>query len=48
MPILNLVIRSLALVVVNFMMDKIVMGPRFALLVSNSNTLLEIAQVLRA
>ena len=47
-PILSLVIRSLALVVVNFMMDKIVMGSRFALLVSNSNTLLEIAQVLRA
>ena len=47
-PILNLVIRSLALIVVNFMMGKIVMGSRFALLVSNPNTLLEISQVLRA
>ena len=45
-PILSSVIRSLALVVVNFMMEKIVMGSRFALLVSNP--LLEIAQVLRA
>ena len=41
--ILSLVIRRLALVVVNFMMDKIVMGSRFALLVSNPDTLLEIA-----
>ena len=48
MPILSLVIRSLALIVVNFMMDKIVMGSRFSLLVSNPDTLLEIAQVLRA
>ena len=48
MPILSLVIKSLALVVVNFLMDKIVMGSRFALLVSNPDTLLEIAQVLRA
>ena len=47
-PILSMVIRSLALVVVNFMMDNIVMGSRFALLVSNLDTLLEIAQVLRA
>ena len=47
-PILSLVIRSLALVVVSFMMDKIVMGLRFALFVSNPDTLLEIAQVLRA
>ena len=47
-PILSSVIRSLALVVVNFMMEKIVMGSRFALLVSNPDTLLEIAQVLRA
>ena len=48
MPTLSLVIRNLALVVVNFMMDKTVMGSRFALLVSNPDTLLEIAQVLRA
>ena len=47
-PILSLVIRSLALIVVNFMTEKIVMGSRFSLLVSNSDTLLEIAQVLRA
>ena len=47
-PIHSLVIRSLAFVVVNFMMDKIMMRSRFALFVSNSNTLLEIAQVLRA
>nr|POE55791.1 hypothetical protein CFP56_30581 [Quercus suber] len=48
MPILSMVIRSLALVVANFMMDKIVMGSRFVLFVSNPDTLLEIAQVLRA
>ena len=47
-PILSLVIRSLALIVVNFMTEKIVMGSRFYLLVSNSDTLLEISQVLRA
>ena len=42
-PIHSLVIRSLSLIVVNFMMDKIVMGLRFALFVSNPDTLLEIA-----
>ena len=47
-PILSLVIKSLALIVVNFMMEKIVMGSRFSLHVSNSDTVLEIAQVLRA
>ena len=46
--ILSLVIRSLALIMVNFMMEKIVMGSRFASLVSNPDTLLKIAQVLRA
>ena len=47
-PILSSVIRSLALVVVNFMMEKIVMGSRFALLVSNPDTLLGNAQLPRA